>query len=71
MRLHYESYEKKAKRLAESKRKWSKWFAWYPVRIGDELVWLETVQRRIVWDRVDEVNLWLHKELGDDNQDSY
>jgi hypothetical protein len=26
---------------------WHRWFAWYPVRIGDERVWLEFVERRI------------------------
>jgi len=25
---------------------WYKWFAWYPVRVGDGKVWLEFVYRR-------------------------
>lgn len=24
---------------------WNKWFAWHPVEIKDEWVWLETVER--------------------------
>lgn len=27
---------------------WRLWFAWYPVRIGDEMVWLERVAARTV-----------------------
>lgn len=27
-------------------RNWRRWFAWFPVFIGDELVWLEFVERR-------------------------
>lgn len=27
---------------------WRKWFAWYPVRIGDEWVWLEMVERTVL-----------------------
>ena len=33
--------------------KWHRWFAWHPVRVRDEIVWLETVWRREVctsWD---------------------
>lgn len=25
---------------------WRDWFAWYPIQVGDELVWLEKIQRR-------------------------
>ena len=25
---------------------WQKWFAWYPVKIKNEYVWLEWVERR-------------------------
>ena len=31
---------------AKDKGQWHYWFAWYPIVMGDELVWLETVQRR-------------------------
>lgn len=24
---------------------WHRWFAWYPVQVGDTWVWLETVER--------------------------
>jgi hypothetical protein len=27
-------------------RLWHNWFAWRPVRIGNEMVWLEIVQRK-------------------------
>lgn len=27
-------------------RKWTKWFAWYPVRVHGKLVWLKTVYFR-------------------------
>lgn len=25
--------------------KWHPWFAWHPVRIGGDMVWLETIER--------------------------
>lgn len=25
---------------------WRSWFAWHPVRIGDERIWLERIERR-------------------------
>lgn len=27
---------------------WHRWFAWYPVTVGTEWVWLEWVERRCV-----------------------
>jgi hypothetical protein len=33
---------------------WHPWFAWYPVIIRDEIVWLEVVNRR----RVDIGHMW-------------
>lgn len=27
-------------------RRWTKWFAWYPVRVHGKLVWLKTVYYR-------------------------
>jgi hypothetical protein len=27
---------------------WHRWFAWHPVRVGDEWVWLETIERQII-----------------------
>jgi hypothetical protein len=26
---------------------WRKWFAWYPVAIDRQMVWLETVERKV------------------------
>jgi hypothetical protein len=31
------------------KEKWNPWFAWYPVTVGNERVWLETVERKKYW----------------------
>jgi len=33
---------------------WRRWFAWYPVVIDDEWVWLEYVERRETWQPVGE-----------------
>ena len=27
--------------------KWHLWFAWYPVVIGGQYVWMETIERRL------------------------
>lgn len=35
------------KKLEKTLGKWHLWFAWYPVTIDDERVWLEKVQRRM------------------------
>lgn len=29
-----------------SRTRWHKWFAWYPVELFDEWVWLETIWRK-------------------------
>lgn len=42
MRFYSESKFTKISR----QKLWHDWFAWYPVRIHDEIVWLETIQRR-------------------------
>jgi hypothetical protein len=42
MRWHSDSWET----IRERKENWRDWFAWYPVRIGDRIVWLETIVRR-------------------------
>lgn len=26
---------------------WHKWFAWHPVMIGNQSIWLETIQRKM------------------------
>lgn len=28
-------------------QQWHRWFAWHPVRLNGECVWLETVERRM------------------------
>ena len=30
-------------------RTWHRWFAWYPVEVGDSTVWLEFVERKGTW----------------------
>lgn len=42
MRWGYEDFDAKIKRLS----KWRPWFAWYPVKMGNEKVWLEKIYRR-------------------------
>lgn len=27
---------------------WERWYAWHPVRVGNEIVWREYVERRFV-----------------------
>jgi hypothetical protein len=43
MKIKWESRRAKEKRL----EKWHVWFAWYPVRIGEGLVWLKFIMRRV------------------------
>ncbi len=41
---------------------WRTWFAWYPVRIVREIVWLETVERK--WFGLysgDPCSKWVHR----------
>jgi hypothetical protein len=33
----------------DRREEWHRWFAWYPVRIGNQRVWLETVERKGRW----------------------
>lgn len=42
MRWKTETIQERDKRL----KKWQRWFAWYPVRIDGQRVWLEYVYRR-------------------------
>lgn len=42
---------------------WHKWFAWYPVKIHNERVWLKTVYRRKVTRYVD-MDSWSIYEYG-------
>lgn len=41
---------------------WYRWFAWYPIRIGHNLVWLETIERR---------REWIHCIAGSDYEDHF
>jgi hypothetical protein len=45
MRWASESWEAKHDRLGQ----WHRWFAWRPVRVGEQIAWLETVERRGEW----------------------
>lgn len=47
MRWNSESKETKINRLEE----WKWWFAWRPIRIDDEIFWLQNIQRRLIYDR--------------------
>lgn len=38
-------------------KEWHDWFAWHPVRIHNEIVWLEIVERR----RTDADKPWWYK----------
>jgi hypothetical protein len=42
MRFQFESDEAKDARL----KQWKRWFAWHPIWIEYELIWLEWVDRR-------------------------
>jgi hypothetical protein len=47
MKLNCASAAVRHLRLAKERGQWHPWFAWYPVRIGDECcAWLELVERR-------------------------
>ncbi len=35
------------RKIVSRDRSWYRWFAWYPVRIDDEWVWLEHIERQI------------------------
>jgi hypothetical protein len=42
---------------------WQQWFAWYPVKIKGQRVWLKTIYRRSVLQYADMDN-WHHWEYG-------
>lgn len=45
------------RRKRKNKEVWHKWFAWYPVTIGDSIVWLQTVMRKgAYWEACDPFN---------------
>lgn len=43
---------------AKQARGWHHWFAWYPVEIDDEWVWLERVDRAMA------AMYWIYSPLG-------
>lgn len=49
MKWRIESWSTKNARLERCHR----WFAWHPVRIGDEIYWLEYVWRQRQWNTFD------------------
>jgi hypothetical protein len=40
------SADLKYREWLNKKRQWNKWFAWYPVSVLEERVWLEWVERK-------------------------
>lgn len=46
------------------KMPWNKWFAWYPVKIDGERVWMTTVYRRLINTYVDNDD-WARYEYAD------
>ena len=42
---------------------WKLWFAWYPIRVNDEIVWLKKVYRRCLNTYVD-YDDWTIYEYG-------
>lgn len=44
--MRWTAYHTRLQRKIQKKTEWNKWFAWYPVRVYDETVWLEFVERR-------------------------
>lgn len=48
------------------KQSWHKYFAWYPVRTNiDSLVWLETVERRLIYNLYCKVVSKEYRELNE------
>ena len=33
--------------MKKCKEHWHKWFAWYPVKIGKQRIWLKTIYRKL------------------------
>lgn len=43
---------------------WRRWFAWYPVRIGENLHWFETIERRkVLWLSFGFDGHWKYREI--------
>lgn len=42
---------------------WEKWFAWYPIKVNNKIVWLKTIYRRSIFSYVD-MDDWQRYEYG-------
>ena len=42
---------------------WNKWFAWYPVKVHGNYIWLKTIYRRCINNYVD-MDDWSYYEYG-------
>ena len=55
MRFKYPTKEERI----DAKKQWHNWFAWRPVRVRGEIVWLELIERRgLLVDQVYEIPYW-------------
>jgi hypothetical protein len=43
VRWHSESWDTARTRLTQ----WHRWYAWFPVRVGEQRVWLEWIERKL------------------------
>jgi hypothetical protein len=46
MRIKIERTKEERMLRHEARKQWHEWFAWHPIFIEHELVWLETVERK-------------------------
>ena len=57
------------KRIAKEKlrKRWHQWFAWYPVRIGRDIIWWEwTMRRQIFWANFDSCgHAWKRAQIAE------
>lgn len=51
LNMRFEALTKQQRVIARTKHlaKWHKWFAWFPVKVLNQWVWLEYVERKIAW----------------------
>jgi hypothetical protein len=49
-----------------NKREWHRWFAWHPIKIDHQWVWLETVHRKWMMNPGDYCPTWHYRiEAGE------
>lgn len=69
MRWTYVDSKAKYFEKLDKKKQWHKWFAWHPVVVNREWVWLETISRKGYTKGVSENNVvylgWNYKSLND------